>query len=159
MAKWCAMTNGERQNHIAWCFKECTDFTDYIDYDQYFSCLKDAQYNWYNALTIPVRLFECDEHAVCVVCCTWSISWRKYKAQRNNTVLLGMVIILDSHLKSIARHIPVQLKCHFVVEDAESSIEVILFFVLTIVTGLIGQTAGTVIVKEGHQRPMELLHY
>jgi len=61
LAEWCALPNGELQNHIAWCFKRFADFTDYIDHNQYFSCLKHWQYIRYNAGVIPVTSFQCHE--------------------------------------------------------------------------------------------------
>jgi hypothetical protein len=39
LAERCAMSKGELQNHIGWCFKRFADITDYVDHDQYFSCL------------------------------------------------------------------------------------------------------------------------
>jgi len=42
LAESCAMPKGELKNHLAWCFKRFADFTDYVDHDQYFSSLNDA---------------------------------------------------------------------------------------------------------------------
>jgi len=42
LAKWCGMPKGKLQNHIAWCFRKFADFTDYVDHDQYFIHLPDA---------------------------------------------------------------------------------------------------------------------
>jgi hypothetical protein len=39
LAEWCVMPKGELQNHITWCFKRFANITDYVDHDQYFSCL------------------------------------------------------------------------------------------------------------------------
>ena len=64
----------------------------------------------------------------------------------------------DSHLKSTAESIPTQLKCLFVVEDAESSVEGLLALFQTFATRLIRQPAGIVIVKERHQRQMQPSH-
>jgi len=63
-AEWCAMPKGELQNHIAWCFKRFADFTDYVDHDQYLSCINDAKYIPYNAVAIPVTSFLRDKEAV-----------------------------------------------------------------------------------------------
>jgi hypothetical protein len=41
LAEWCAMPNGELQNHIPWCFQRFADFTDYVNHDQYFSHLNN----------------------------------------------------------------------------------------------------------------------
>jgi len=79
LAKWCAMPKGELQNHIAWCFKRFANFKDYVDHDQYFSCLNDAKYIWYSAVANPVRSFQYDEQAVHMVRCTGSTRWRKHK--------------------------------------------------------------------------------
>jgi len=46
LAEWCAMPKRELQNYIAWCFKRFANFTDYVDYDQYFSRLNDVKYIW-----------------------------------------------------------------------------------------------------------------
>jgi len=88
LAEWCAMPEGELQNHIDCCFKRCAHFTDYIDQVQYFSRLNDAKYVPYKAVAIPVPLFVCDEQAVHMVCRTGSTRWRKHKPPRNDTVLL-----------------------------------------------------------------------
>jgi hypothetical protein len=56
--EWCAMPNGELQNHIAWCFKRFVNFIDYFDHGQYFSRPNDTQYIRYNAVAIPVRSFN-----------------------------------------------------------------------------------------------------
>jgi len=39
LAEWCAMPKGDLQNHFDWCIERFADFTDYVDQDQYFSCL------------------------------------------------------------------------------------------------------------------------
>jgi len=72
LAKWCAMPKVELQNHIVWCSKIFTDFTDYINYDRYFSRLNTANYIQYNTVAIPVTSFQCDEQAVPMVCSTGS---------------------------------------------------------------------------------------
>jgi len=158
LAEWCAMPKGELQNHIAWCFKRFADFTDYVNHDQYFSCLNDANYIQYNAVAIPVTSFQCDEQAVHMVHCTGSTRRRKHKQPTNDTVLLWMGTSPDSHFKSTAGCIAARLMCLFVVENAESSVKVLLALVQTFATGPIRQTAGIMIVKERHQPPMQPLH-
>jgi hypothetical protein len=54
--------------------------------------------------------------------------------------------------------IPARLKCLFVVDVAESSVNGLLALVQTFATGPIRLTAGMVIVKERHQPPMQPLH-
>jgi len=158
LAEWCAMPEGELQNHIAWCFKRFADFTDYVDHDQYFSCLNSVKYIWYSTVAIPVTSFQCDEQAVHMVRCIGSTRWRKHKPPGNDTVLLWMGTSPDSHFKSTAGLIPAWLKSLFGVEDAESSVEGLLALVQTFATGPIRQTAGMVIVEGRHQPPMEPLH-
>jgi len=126
---------GELQNHIAWCFKRIANFTDYVNDDQYFSRLKDGKYIQYDAVEIPVTTLSFDEPAVHMVCCTGSTTWRKHKPPRNDTVLLRMGTSPESHIKLAAGHIPAQLKCLFVMEDAESSVEGLLALVQTFATG------------------------
>jgi len=158
LAEWCAMPKGELQNHIAWCFKRFADFTDYINYDLYFSRLNDAKCMQYNIVAILVMSFHCDEQAVHFVCCTGSTRWRKHKPPRNDTVLLWMGTSRDCHFKSTAGGIPARLKCLFVVEDGKSSVEGLLALVQTFAPRPIRQMAGMVIVKERHQPPMQPLH-
>jgi len=158
LAEWCAMPKGELQNHIAWCFKGFADFTDYVNHDRYFSRLNDANYFQYNAVSIPVTIFQCDEQAVHMVHCTGSTRWRKHKPPRNDTELLGMGTSPDSHFETTAGHIPPRLKCLFVVENAESRVKGLVALVQTFATGPIRQTAGMVIVEERHQPPMQPLH-
>jgi hypothetical protein len=158
LAECCAMPKGELQNHIAWCFKRFADFTDYVDHDQYFSCLNDAKYIWYNAVEIPAPSFQSDEQAVHMVRCTGSTRWRQYKPPRNDKVLLLMGTSPDSNFKSTAGRIRTRLKCLFVVEDAEPSVKRLLALVQTFATGPICQNAGMVIVEERHQPPMQPLH-
>jgi len=158
LAAWCAMPKWELQNHIVWCFKRFADFTDYIDHDQYFSCLNNAKHIPYKAVAIPVTSIHCDEQAVHMVCCTGSTRWRKHKPPRNDTVLLWMGTSPDSHFKSNAGGIPAQLKCLFIVKDAELSVNGLLSLVQTFATGPVRQTACMVIVEERHQPPMQPLH-
>jgi len=152
------MPKGELQNHIAWCFKRFADFTDHVEHNQDFSCLHDPKYIPYNAVAILVMSFQCDEQAVHMVRCTGSTRWRNHKPPRNDTVLPWMGMSLDSHCRSTAEHIPTSLKCLFIVEDAESSINGLLALVQTFATGPIRQTAGMVIVEESHQPPMQPLY-
>jgi len=56
-ANWCAMPTGDLQNHIAWCFERFADFTDYVHYEEYFSCLNNAKYIRFNAVAILVTSF------------------------------------------------------------------------------------------------------
>jgi len=158
LAEWCGMPKGELQNHIAWCFKGIADFTDYVDHDQYFSCLNDAKFIWYNPVAILVMSFQCDVQTVHMVRCTGSTRWRKHKPPRNDTLLLWRRMSLDSQFKSTVGCIPPQLKCLFIVEDADSSIEGLLGLVQTFAKGPICQTAGMVIVEERHQPPMQPSH-
>jgi len=111
LAKWCAIPQGELQNYIPWYFKRFADFADYINHDQYFSCLNHAKFIQYNTVSIPVTSFQCDEQAVHMVRCTGSTRWRKHKPPRNDTVLLWMGMSSDSHFQSTAGGIPVWLKC------------------------------------------------
>jgi len=90
-----------------------------------------------------------------MVHCTGSTRGRKRKPPRHDTVLLCMGTSPDTHFKSTARHIPAHLKCLFIIEDAESSVEGLLALVQTFATGPIHQTAGMVIVEERHQPPMQ----
>jgi len=62
---------------------------------------------------------------------------------------------MDSHFKSTAGCIPALLECLFVLEDAELSVDVLLALVQWFAAGPICQTAGTVIVEERHQPPMQ----
>jgi len=93
-----------------------------------------------------------------MVLCSGSTWWRKHKPPRNDTALHWMGTSPDSHFKSTAGRIPPRLKCLFVVEDAESSVEGLLALVQTFATGQIRQTAGMVIVEEMHQPPMQPLN-
>jgi len=102
--------------------------------------------------------FQCNKQAVHMVRCTGSTWWRNHEPPRNDTVLLWMGTSPDSHLESTAGWIPAQLKCVFVIEDAELSVKVLLALVQTFATGPIHQTAGVVIVEERHQRLMQPFH-
>jgi len=62
----------------------------------------------------------------------------------------------DSHFKSTAGQIPVQLKCQFVVEDAESNVTGLLAFLQTFATGPIRHTSSMVNGKE-RDRPAKQL--
>jgi len=93
-----------------------------------------------------------------MVCCTGSTRWRNHKPSRNDTVLLWMGTSSDSHFKSTAECIHTPLKCLFVVEDAESSVQGVLTLVQKFATGPIQQTAGMAIVEKRYQRPMRQLH-
>jgi len=152
------MPIGELQNHIAWCFRRFTNFPDYLDHDQYFSCLNDAKFIWYNTLAIPVTSFQCNQQAVHIVHCTGSTRWRKHKPPRNDTVLCWMGTSLHRDLKLTAGHIPTRLKCLFVIEHAELSIEGFPVVVQTLATGPIRWTAGMCIIEERDQLPMQPLH-
>ena len=101
---------------------------------------------------------QCDKQAVLMVRCTGSTLWREHKPPRYDTVLLWMGTSLDSHLKSTAVRIPTRLKCHFVVVDADSSVNGPLASVQMFATWPIRQTAGMVIVEEWNQPPMQSLH-
>jgi len=158
LAEWCSMPKGELQIHIAWCSKRIADFTDNVDHDQYFSCLNNAKYIWYNALAIPVTSFQYDEQAVHMVRCTESTRWGKQTAPRNDTVHLWIGTSSDSHLMSTAGRILAQLKYLFIVEDAEMSFKGFLALIQTFPTGLIRHTDGMVIVEERQQPPMKHMH-
>jgi hypothetical protein len=129
LAESCAKPKGELQNHIAWCFKRFANFTDYVDHDQYFSCLNHTKYILYNTVAILVTSFHCDEQAVHMVRCTGSARWRTHRPPRNDSVLLWMGTSPDSHFQSTAGCIPTQLKCLFVIEDAKSSVKGLLALV------------------------------
>jgi len=137
LAEWCAMSKGELQNNIAWCFKRFADFTDYVDHDQYFSCLNQSQCIRYNAVPVLVSSFQCDKQAVHIVLCTGSTRLRKHKRQRTDTVLLWMGMSPETNFKSTAGRVPACLKCFFVVEHAESSVYGLLSFAQTFPTGRI----------------------
>jgi len=100
MAEWCAMPKGELQNQISWCLKRFADFRDYVYHDQYFRHLNNAQYIWQYPVEIVLTSFQCDEHRVYMVCCSWSTRWRKHKPPTNDTVLLWMGTTPYSHCKS-----------------------------------------------------------
>jgi len=93
-----------------------------------------------------------------MVRCTESTTWRKHMPPRTDTVLLWIGTSPDSHFKSTAARILAQLKCLFVVKDAESSVKGLLTLVQTFGTKPRGQTAGMGIVEERHQSPMQPLH-
>jgi hypothetical protein len=61
----------------------------------------------------------------------------------------------DSHSKSTAGGIPTWLRCLVVIEDAEPIMKALLALVQTFATGPIHQTAGTVIVEERHELPIQ----
>jgi len=155
---WYPMTKWDLRNYIAWYFKTLTDFTHYVDQDQYFSTLNDAKYILYSTVAIPVTSCQCDKQAVPMVHCSGSRRWRKHKPPRNDTVLLWMGTSPDSQFKSTAGLIPAQLKCHFIIEDAASSIQLFLALGQTLATGLILQTASMMIIDERHQSRMQPLH-
>jgi len=126
LAEWGAMPKGELHNHITSCFKRFPNLTDYVNHDQYLSCLNDAKCMWYNAVAIPVTSFPCNEQAVHMVCCTGSTRWRNNKPPRNGTVLLWMGTSLDSHFKSGAGLMPTRLNYLFVVEDPDPALKGVL---------------------------------
>ena len=72
LAKWCAMPNGELENHIDWCLKRFADYTDYVDHDLYSSHSNNAQIIPYHAVALPVTSFHCDKQAVHMVHCSGS---------------------------------------------------------------------------------------
>jgi len=109
-------------------------------------------------VAIQVTSFQCDKLAVHMVCCTGSTRWRGHTPPRNDTARLWMGTSPDSHFKSTAGHIPAQLRCHFVVEDADSSVKSFLALDQTFASGPICQTAGVVFVKERRQHLMQPLH-
>jgi len=158
LAEWCAMPNGELQNHIAWFFKRFANFTDYVDHDQYFIRLNDATFIRFNAVAILVKSFQWDKQAVHMVCFTGSPRWRKHQRTRNDTVLLWKGTSPDSHIKSTAGRIPTGLMFLFVVENAESSLKGLLALIQMFATGPVHQTAVMVIVQERHQPPMQPFH-
>jgi hypothetical protein len=57
--KWFSMPNGELKNHIARGFKIYADYTDYVNYDEYFGLCKDAKYIRYKPVAIQVTAFQC----------------------------------------------------------------------------------------------------
>jgi hypothetical protein len=141
LAEWHAMPRGELQNDIARCLKRFADFTNYVDPDQCFSRLNDAIYNPYNAVSILVTSFRCNEQAGHMVCCTGSTMWRKHKTPRNDIVHLWMGTSQNGYNKWTAGRTPVQLKCLFIVEDAESSITGLLPLVQSFATAPMRQTS------------------
>ena len=72
LAEWCALPKGELHNHIDWCFKRFGNITDYVDHNQYFSCLNNTKFIGYNTVEISVMSMQCDEQAVHMVRCTRS---------------------------------------------------------------------------------------
>ena len=145
------MPKGELQNYIGWCFKRFANFTDDIDYNQESSYLNHATYIAYSTVAILLTSFQCDKQAVHMVCYTRFTRWRPNKLQRNHTVLLGMGPSPDSHFKSTAECIPTHLKCHFMVEDTESSVKGLRPLFWTFPTGPMYQTAGMLIVEKRNQ--------
>jgi len=157
LAEWCAMSRGELQNWIAWCFERFADFTGHADHDQDFSHLNHAKNSRYSAVEIPAAYFQCAEQAVHMVRCTESKRWRKNKPPWYDTVLVWMGSSPNSHFKSTAGPILTGLKSLLIVEDAEWSITGSVALVQTFATGPIRQTAGVVIVEDRHQPPMQPL--
>jgi hypothetical protein len=150
--------NQERQNYSAWCFKIFADFTDYVHHNQEFSSLNNSTYFQYTTVGIPVMSFQRDERVLHMVHCTVSTGWTKHKPTRHDTELLWMGMSMKCHFKSTAECIPALLKCHFIVRDAESSIEGLLALVQMFASRPICETACMVIVEERHQPPMQILH-
>jgi len=140
------MAQGELQNHMAWCFKLFSNFTDYVDQDQYCSRLNNPQFIRYSTVAIPLTSLQCDEQAVHMVRFTGSARWRNYKPPRNDTVHLALGINLDAHCKLTAVCIAAWLKCLSVLDAAESSVKGLPSLVQTIATAPICQTARMVIV-------------
>jgi len=105
-----------------------------------------------------VASFPCNEQVVHMVHCTVSTKSRMHKPPRNDTLLLWMGTSSDSRIKLTAGCIPAQLKCLFVVKNAESSIKRLLVMVETFGTGPKLQTATMVIVEERNQLLMQPLH-
>lgn len=112
MAEWCAIPNRELQNLIVWCCNRYADFTDYLEHDQYFSCLNNTTYIPYNAEAVPVMSFECNERVVYIVRCTGSTNLRKHKPSRYYTVLLVKKISPGSHCQPAAARFPTGLNYH-----------------------------------------------
>jgi len=83
LAECCAMPKGEPHNHIARCLKRFGDFPDYVNHNQYFSCLTDAKSIRYKTVAIPVTSFQRQMEAVHIVRCTASTMWRMHKPPRN----------------------------------------------------------------------------
>jgi hypothetical protein len=63
-----------------------------------------------------------------------------------------------SHFKLTVGNVPPHLKCLFITEHAESCVRRLFAWGQTFATGLIHQTAGTVIFRKRHQPPMQSLH-
>jgi len=59
LAEWCAIQNGQLQNHISLCFKRFANSTDYVVYDQYLSCPNSVKYIRYTAVTKKVMSSQC----------------------------------------------------------------------------------------------------
>jgi hypothetical protein len=64
----------------------------------------------------------------------------------------------DSNIESMAGGIPTLLLCLFIIEDAESSVKVIVPLVQMFATGPIRQPAGMVIVMERPRPPRQPVH-
>lgn len=67
LSAYCALPKGELLNHIASCFKRFVDMIDYVNHNQYLSNLNNVKCICYNAVTIPVTCFQCDNQAVSIV--------------------------------------------------------------------------------------------
>jgi len=140
------MPQGELHNHMAWCFKLFSDFTDYVDRDQYCSRLNNPKFIRYSTVAIPLTSLQRDEQAVHMVRFTGSTRWRNYKPPRNDTVHLAIGMNLDAHFKLTTVCIPAWLKSLSVLDAAESSVKGLPALVQTIATAPIRQTARMVIV-------------
>jgi hypothetical protein len=64
----------------------------------------------------------------------------------------------DIYCKLTTGCIPARLKSHFVIENAELSIDALIALVHAYATGLIRHSACMVILEEMHQPSMQLLH-
>jgi len=65
---------------------------------------------------------------------------------------------LDHHFRWSTASVPAQLKCLFVVDNAELNVKRFLALIKIFTTGPIHQTAGMIIVKGRYQPPMQLSH-
>jgi len=131
--------------------------TDSMEHDQAFGRLYNAKHRPYISVAILVTSCQSDKRVLNMVCCAGSTRWRKHKLATHDTVLLWMGMSLDCHCKLTAGFILVELKCLFVIEDAQSWVKGLLALVPPFGTKLIHQPAGTLIVKEWHQPAMQSL--
>jgi hypothetical protein len=77
--------------------------------------------------------------------------------QRNDTALLTMGTIPESHFQVTAGCNPTQMKCLFIMEDTESIIEELVTLLQAFPRGPICHTPGIAVVEKRYEPPMQLL--